>query len=34
MIVLVSVFVVGFVAVYGWFDIMKQIKKMVDKVDM
>jgi hypothetical protein len=34
MIVLVSVFVVGFVAIYGWFDIMKQIKKMVDKVDM
>jgi hypothetical protein len=34
MIVLVSVFVVGFVAIYGWFDMMKQIKKMVDKVDM
>jgi len=24
MIVLISIFVVGFVAIYGWFDMMKQ----------
>jgi hypothetical protein len=34
MIVLISIFVVGFVAIYGCFDMMKQIKKMVDKVGM
>jgi hypothetical protein len=34
MIVLIGIFVVGFVAIYGWFDIIKQIKKMVDEVGM
>lgn len=34
MIVLVCIFVVGFVAIYGYIDMMKQIKKMVDEVGM
>ena len=34
MIVLISIFVVGFVAIYGCFDMMKQIKKMVNEVGM
>jgi len=34
MIVLISIFVLGFVAIYGWFDMMKQIKKMTDEVGM
>jgi hypothetical protein len=34
MIVLISIFVVGFVAIYGCFDMMKQIKNMVDEVGM
>jgi hypothetical protein len=34
MIVLISIFVLGVVTVYGCFDMMKQIKKMVDKVGM
>jgi hypothetical protein len=34
MIVLISIFVLGFVAIYGWFDMMKQIKNMVDEVGM
>jgi hypothetical protein len=34
MIVLISIFVLGFVVIYGWFDMIKQIKKMVDKVGM
>lgn len=34
MIVLILICSVILIGIYGYFDMMKQIKKMVDKVDM
>jgi hypothetical protein len=34
MIVLISIIILAIVSIYGYFDVMNQIKNMVEKLDM